>query len=76
MCYERDGPKSEPLRCFIKDEGGPFGVGLQEQASNHHKLRELLMGASNNACYASILDGEFGKWSRFSGWTTVSAGNI
>ncbi|MGF6935640.1 transposase InsO family protein [Paraburkholderia sp. UCT70] len=41
VCYERDGSKSEPLRCFIKDEGGPLGVGVQEQASNHHKLREL-----------------------------------
>ena len=28
-------------RCFIKDEGRPLGVGFQEQASNHHKLREL-----------------------------------
>ncbi len=41
VCYERDGSELEPLRCFIKDEGGPLGVGLQEQASNHHKLREL-----------------------------------
>ena len=28
-------------QCFIKDEGRPLEVGLQEQASNHHKLREL-----------------------------------
>ena len=28
-------------RCFTKDEGRPLGVGLQEQASNHHKLRQL-----------------------------------
>ena len=28
-------------RCFTKDEGRPLEVGLQEQASNHHKLREL-----------------------------------
>jgi len=41
VCYERDGSKVEPLRCFIKDEGGPLGVDLQEQASNHHKLRGL-----------------------------------
>ena len=41
VCYERDGSTSGPLRCFIKDEGRPLGVGLQEQASNHHKLREL-----------------------------------
>ena len=24
--------------CFIEDEGGPLGVGLQEQAPNHLKL--------------------------------------
>ncbi len=41
VCYERDGSSLEQLRCFTKDEGGPLGVGLQEQASNHHKLREL-----------------------------------
>jgi hypothetical protein len=41
VCYERDGLRLEQLRCFTKDEGGPLGVGLQEQASNHHKLREL-----------------------------------
>ncbi|MBK7677087.1 MAG: IS66 family transposase zinc-finger binding domain-containing protein [Candidatus Accumulibacter sp.] len=28
-------------RCFTKDEGRPLEVGLQEQASNRHKLREL-----------------------------------
>jgi hypothetical protein len=28
-------------RCFIKDEGRPLEVGFQEQASNHHKLRDL-----------------------------------
>jgi hypothetical protein len=28
-------------RCFIKDEGRPLEVGFQEQASNHHKLRNL-----------------------------------
>ena len=27
--------------CFIEDEGGPLGVGLQEPAPNHLKLREL-----------------------------------
>jgi len=25
-------------RCCIRDEGGPFGAGLQEQASNSRKL--------------------------------------
>lgn len=29
------------LRCFTEDEGGPLEVGLQEQASNRHKLRGL-----------------------------------
>jgi len=28
-------------RCFIKDEGRPLEVGLQERTSNHHKLRRL-----------------------------------
>ena len=28
-------------RCFTKDEGRPLEAGLQEQASNHHKLRKL-----------------------------------
>ncbi len=28
-------------RCFTKDEGRPLEVGLQEQASNRHKLRAL-----------------------------------
>jgi hypothetical protein len=27
------------LRCFTEDEGRPLEVGLQEQASNRHKLR-------------------------------------
>jgi hypothetical protein len=27
------------LRCFTEDEGGPLEAGLQEQASNRHKLR-------------------------------------
>lgn len=27
------------MRCFTKDEGGPLGVGLREQAPNRHKLR-------------------------------------
>ena len=26
-------------QCFIEDEGRPLGVGLQELASNHLKLR-------------------------------------
>ena len=37
--------RTQPLRfgwkrCFTKDEGRPLEVGLQEQASNHHKLRK------------------------------------
>lgn len=28
-------------QCFIEDEGRPLGVGLQELASNHLKLRGL-----------------------------------
>ena len=30
--------------CFTGDEGGPLGVGLQERASNRHKLRWLSAG--------------------------------
>jgi hypothetical protein len=26
------------VRCFIEDGGGPSGVGVQAQASNHHEL--------------------------------------
>ena len=39
VCYERDCSQLGRKRCFIKDEGRPFEVGLQEQTSNHHKLR-------------------------------------
>ena len=39
VCYERNRSQVERKRCFTKDEGGPLGVGLQEQASNRHKLR-------------------------------------
>jgi len=28
----------ERARCCIRDEGGPFAVGLQEQAANDRKL--------------------------------------
>ena len=28
----------ERMRCFTEDEGRPLEVGLQEQASNRHKL--------------------------------------
>jgi hypothetical protein len=41
VCYERDRSQVERKRCFIKDEGGPVEVGLQEQASNRLKLRRL-----------------------------------
>ena len=34
MCQER----ADGARCCIEDEGGPFGAGLQEQASNSRKL--------------------------------------
>jgi len=32
-------PRRLRKQCFIEDEGGPLEVGLQEQASNHLKLR-------------------------------------
>jgi putative transposase len=38
VCCERHRSRSEWWRCFIKDEGRPLGVGLQEQASNRHEL--------------------------------------
>ena len=38
VCCERHRSRSERGRCFIKDEGRPLGVGLQEQASNRHEL--------------------------------------
>ena len=41
VCYERDRWNTKRERCFTKDEGRPLGVGLQEQASNRHKLRRL-----------------------------------
>ena len=41
VCYERDHCGFGWKRCFTKDEGRPLGVGLQEQASNRHKLRQL-----------------------------------
>ena len=39
VCYERSRCSIGRKRCFTKDEGGPLGAGLQEQASNRHKLR-------------------------------------
>jgi transposase InsO family protein len=39
VCYERAFRWNRWERCFIRDEGRPLGVGLQEQASNHPKLR-------------------------------------
>jgi hypothetical protein len=37
------------VRCCVKDEGGPFGAGLQEQASNDHRL--LLPNGSGGERY-------------------------
>ena len=34
-------PQRLRKQCFIEDEGRPLGVGLQELASNHLKLRGL-----------------------------------
>jgi hypothetical protein len=34
-------PRRSRKQCFIEDEGRPLGVGLQELASNHLKLRGL-----------------------------------
>ena len=41
VCYERDRRGMRRKRCFTKDEGRSLEVGLQEQASNRHKLRGL-----------------------------------
>jgi len=41
VCYERTRQGIEGVRCFTRDEGGPLEVGLQEQTSNHCKLRGL-----------------------------------
>jgi hypothetical protein len=35
LCQERT---SFGVRCCVEDEGGTFGAGLQEQASNDHRL--------------------------------------
>ena len=41
-CVLRMRPlQSGRKQCCTKDEGRPLEVGLQEQASNHHKLRRL-----------------------------------
>ena len=39
MCCERNRSGFGRVRCFTEDEGRPLEVGLQEQASNHLKLR-------------------------------------
>jgi putative transposase len=39
VCYECGRSRLGRKQCFIKDEGWPLGVGLQERTSNHHKLR-------------------------------------
>ena len=44
MCPERalnEKGAYSGARCFVEDGGGPPGAGLQEQASNRHKLRKL-----------------------------------
>lgn len=41
VCYERNHRRIWWKRCFAKDEGRPLEVGLQEQASNRHKLLRL-----------------------------------
>jgi hypothetical protein len=41
VCYERNRRRSWRERCFVRDEGRPLEVGLQEQASNRHKLHGL-----------------------------------
>ena len=38
VCCERNRSGFERVRCFTEDEGRPFEVGLQEQASNRHEL--------------------------------------
>jgi hypothetical protein len=32
-----EGGATKPYSC-VKDEGGPLGIGFQEQVSNHSKL--------------------------------------
>ena len=41
VCCERFLINCSGKRCFIEDEGGPLGVGLQEQASNRRELHWL-----------------------------------
>ena len=38
VCCERNRSGFERVRCFTEDEGRPFEVALQEQASNRHEL--------------------------------------
>src|ERR1039457_261578 len=41
VCYESTRAWTHRERCFTKDEGRSLEVGLQEQTSNHCKLRGL-----------------------------------
>ena len=41
VCYECGRLWLGRQQCFIKDEGWPLEVGLQERTSNRHKLRRL-----------------------------------
>jgi len=38
LCGVVSRTRSFGVRCCIRDEGGPFEAGLQEQASNSRKL--------------------------------------
>src|SRR5882724_12597620 len=39
VCHEREWPQGRVARNCLTDEGGPLGIGLQEQVPNH--LRRL-----------------------------------
>ena len=39
LCWDSNRCRIGRKRCFAKDGGRPLEVGLQEQASNRHKLR-------------------------------------
>ena len=42
VCHEHTKLRKQPsVRNYTKDEGGPLGAALQEEASNHLKLRRL-----------------------------------
>ena len=41
MCYERDRRGTDGSDALREMRARPLGIGLQEQVSNHRKLREL-----------------------------------